>query len=138
MKIHHSAYAIVLLFVLLASFSVSVASEQILLDPTAKPPEPASTLSAIIAEAATSRRCAVRLVPNGRFILARPCALEARLGQVQRWRMSADTITLDDAGGAPLLQFRRTGARAFRTASGTPDQLVLTILPQSATPLAQP
>lgn len=38
----------------------------------------------------------------------------------------------------PLLQFRRTGARAFRTAVGAPDQLVLTILPQSATPLAQP
>lgn len=119
---------------LLASLWIAAASEQILLDPNAKPPQPASILSAVVSDATSSRRCAARLVPNGVFVLARPCTLEERLGQVRRWRMSGDTITLEDASGAPLLRFKRAGARAFRT----PDELVLTILPQGSIPLAQP
>jgi len=138
MKIHLSRCVFAMLFALLANLRAGVASEQILLDPKAKPAAPASTLAAVVAEAATSRSCALRLIPSGRVNVARPCALEERLQQVQRWLMTGGIITLENAEGRPLLRFNRIGSRAFRTADEGSGRLILTILPQSSIPLATP
>ena len=137
MSLHHFLGALMLFFALLANPLNARASEQIPLDPNAPPRPPARTLSAIVVEETTSRRCSVLLMPNGVVTLARPCDLEARLDAVRRWRRCGDNIKFLGAGPSSLLVFMPAGARRYKTEGHGPSQLTLILLPEVSTPLSQ-
>lgn len=128
---------LLLLFVFLVNPLTAQGSEQIPLDPSQKPRPAAGTLSAVVSDSSASRRCSLRLLPNGTVILARPCGLASRLDAVRRWRQDNDAIVLLDSDGSPYLVFKKSGGRTYKTALSGPKQLTLTLLPSSSIPLSR-
>ena len=138
MRFHRLTYAVLGLFVLVASPFRAVGTEQIPLDPAALPKPPVATVTAVVAEPSTSRHCTLRLLPNGVVTIGRPCGLEVRLKAVKAWRMTGNVVDLLDVEQKPVLSFERAGPRSFKTPSGGRKgaQLTLTMLPASSMPLS--
>lgn len=124
---------------LLALFGARLAhaSEPVYLDPDAKPEPPPAEIGAYIAEETTGRACPARLMPNGVVVLARPCALEGRIGRARLWSKDADSISLLKDNGWLLFRFEAQGPRVYRTRDAKPPQLVLSLLPEASRPMGQ-
>jgi hypothetical protein len=129
-----------LLFLVAAWMAVghrSGASDTIYLDPDAKPTSPPATISAVISEEQSERFCPAQLLPNGVLLLARPCALDDRIGNARLWSRDAHSISLHKEDGLPLVRFEERGHRVYQTRGLMPPQLVLTLLPEVSQPSGQ-